>query len=153
MKAKDLKIISLLRSNARMSLTKISRKTNIPVTTIFDRLKYNEGVVIKKHTCLLNYQKLGYSTIAIILLAVDRDNRKALQNFLVSHRLINTVYKISNGYDFMLEGIFKQINEMEEFIEDIDSKFRITSKKYFFILEDVKRESFLSVDNSPHLGI
>ena len=49
MKNKDLKIISYLRQNARMPLTKMSKKTQIPVSTIFDRLRTNEDDLIYKN--------------------------------------------------------------------------------------------------------
>ncbi|MBR9691938.1 winged helix-turn-helix transcriptional regulator, partial [Candidatus Woesearchaeota archaeon] len=72
MNKKDLKIIAYLRQNARMPLTKMSRKTQIPVSTIFDRLKMNENSLIVKHTSLLDFSKLGYNTRANITLKVDR---------------------------------------------------------------------------------
>ena len=43
MKKKDQILLSYLRKDARMPLTKMSKKTNIPVSTLFDRLKVNEG--------------------------------------------------------------------------------------------------------------
>ena len=39
MNTKDMKMIAHLRQDARMPLTKMSRRTGIPVSTIFDRLK------------------------------------------------------------------------------------------------------------------
>ena len=68
---KDILIISNLRIDARMPLTKMSRKTNIPVSTIFDRLKINENGLIKKHTCILNFSKLGYNVRANIAFKVN----------------------------------------------------------------------------------
>lgn len=144
LKQKDFKIIAHLRTNSRMSLTKISRSTKIPVTTIFDRLKMYENNLIKKHTCLLDFKKLGFNTTAKILLEVEREDREAIKEHLIKHRRVNSVYRISNGFDFMIEGIFRQINDMEEFIEQLETKFKITNKKYYFILEDLKRESFMS---------
>lgn len=147
MNQKDLKIIAYLRQDARMPLTKMSRKTHIPVSTIFDRLKINENNIIVKHTSLLNFDKLGYNTRANITLKVDREDKEALKEFLVKSPSVNSVYKINNGFDFMIEGIFKQIKDMEEFIEDMEQKFKITDKKSFFIIEDLKREAFMSSPN------
>ena len=144
MNQKDLIILRLLRTNARMSLTKISRRTNIPVSTIFDRLKFHERNLIKKHTCLLDFAKLGYNTTAKIVLRVEREDRQPLKEFLMKHTSVNSVYKITNGFDFMVEGIFRQVSDLEEFVEQLETKFKIQDKKYFFILEEIKREAFLS---------
>jgi DNA-binding Lrp family transcriptional regulator len=144
MNQKDMKILSYLRNDARMPLTKMSKKTAIPVSTLFDRLKANEEKVIVKHTCLLDFTKLGYNSRANITLKVDKEDKDKLKEYLVRHHSVNSVYKINNGYDFMIEGIFRQIKDMELFLDDLDNRFKITDKKAFFIIEDLKRESFLS---------
>ena len=144
MNKKDLQIIANLRQNARMPLTKMSRKTNIPVSTIFDRLRLSESRVIIKHTTLLDFSKLGFNTRANITLKVDREDKEKLKEFLIKHHLVNSLYKINNGYDFMIEGVFKQIKDMEDFLEDLEKRFKILEKKAFYIIEDLKRETFMS---------
>ncbi len=142
MNQKDLKILAYLRQDARMPLTNMSRKTGIPVSTIFDRIKGND--IILKHTSLLNFTKLGYNTRAHISLKANREDKEALREFLSKHESVNSLYKINNGFDFMIEGIFKQINDMESFLEMLESKFKIEGKQYYFIIEDLKKEAFMS---------
>ena len=144
MNKKDLKIIACLRNNARMPLTKMSRKIRVPVSTIFDRLKMSEREVVVKHTCLLDFTKLGYHARANIAFKVDRDDKAALREYLVRHHSVNSVYKINNGYDFMVEGVFQHVKHMEDFLDTLETKFRILDKKSFFIIDDLKRESFMS---------
>lgn len=141
---KDLKIIAHLRQDARMPLTIMSRKTQIPVSTIFDRLKANEKDIITKHTCLLNFEKLGYTIKANITFRVERDDKEALKEFLIKNQAVNSVYKINNGFDFLAECLFRQIKEMDEFMEIIEQKFRINDKQSFFIIEELKREEFMA---------
>ncbi len=144
MNQKDLKILAYLRQDARMALTSMSKKTQIPVSTLFDRLKANERDVILKHTSLLDFSKFGFNTRANIMLKVKREDKDALKDFLVKHQHVNSVYKINNGYDFMVEGIFRHIKDMEDFMENVDQKFDIEDKKSFYIIEDLKRECFMS---------
>jgi DNA-binding Lrp family transcriptional regulator len=122
----------------------MSKKTGIPVSTLFDRLKSSEESIIIKHTSLLNFNELGFNTRANIALKVERDDKEALKNFLTAHGSVNSVYRINNGFDFMVEGIFHQIKDMEDFIDQLESRFRIHDKRPFFIIEDLKREAFLS---------
>jgi len=144
MNKKDLKIISQLRTDARMSLTDMSRKINIPISTIFDRLKSNDFIV--KHTSLLDFTNLGF-TKANIFLKVEREDKEALKEFLVKNNVVNSFYRINNGFDFMLECIFRQMKDLEEFNDLLESKFKIKETKSFFVIEDIKREMFLTDAN------
>lgn len=141
---KDLQIISNLRANSRQTLTSMSKKTKIPISTIYDRLKANEGSLIKKHTCLLDFNKLGFNTRANVLLRVDRSVREDIKEYLVKHRNVNSLAKINNNYDFLFEAVFRQIKELEEFLEQLEERFKVKSKQVFYIIEDVKREAFLA---------
>lgn len=141
---KDMQIITHLRQDARMPLTVMSKKTNIPVSTIFDRLKNNEDGLIVRHTCLLDFEKLGYGVKANITFKVDREDKEELKEFLMKSHPINSVYKINNGFDFMVEAVFRHIKDMDDFMENVDSKFRIQDKKSFFIIEELKKEAFMS---------
>lgn len=148
MNKKDIMIISNLRNNARMPLTMMSKKTCIPVSTLFDRLKANEDSYIVKHTSLLDFQKLGYNTRANIALKADREDKDLLKSYLIKNCSVNSVYRINNGYDYMVEAVFREMRDLEEFLDDLDKRFRITDKKSFFIIEDIKRESFMSDPNT-----
>ena len=141
---KDLKILAHLRKDARMPLTKMSKKIQVPVSTIFDRLKMSESSIITKHTSLLDFTKLGYHTHANIAIKVDSEHKEELKKYLIKHQSTNSVYKINNGYDFLIEGVFKHIKNMEEFIDDLEKRFKITDKKFFFVIEDLKKEEFMS---------
>ncbi|MFH1398861.1 MAG: Lrp/AsnC family transcriptional regulator [Candidatus Woesearchaeota archaeon] len=141
---KDLQILAHLRQNARQTLTHMSKKTSIPISTIYDRLKLHDGDLIQKHTCLLDFNKLGFSTRAFIMLRVDRACREEIRKHLVNHLNVNTVIKINNNYDFLIEAVFRQIRELEDFLEKLEDKYKIKSKQVFYIIEDLKRESFMA---------
>jgi len=147
MNQKDFQILAHLRQDARMPLTTMSRKTNIPVSTIFDRLKDTENNLIVKHTCLLDFNKLGYSVRANITFKADRDDKEALKEFLLKNSCVNSLYKINNGFDYMVECVFRQIKDMDQFLDEVEKKFRIQDKQSFFIIEDLKREEFMSDPN------
>ena len=141
---KDLLILSELRSNSRETLTKISKNTGIPISTIFDKIKYYQGSLITKHTTLIDFSKLGFNARANIMVKVDRDKREEARKFLLSHQNINSVYKVSNGFDFLIEGIFKNVKEVEDFIDFLGGKFKLEQTQVYYIIEDIKKESFMN---------
>jgi DNA-binding Lrp family transcriptional regulator len=136
-------VLSCLRKNARERLTEISKKTNIPVSTIFEAVKKNNRLV-QKYTALVDFNSFGFSTRANIMLKVHKDDREPLKSFLEKHQNVNSVYRINNGYDFMAEAVFRNIGGFEEFVEKINDSFRIKDQKVFHVVEDIKRESFMS---------
>lgn len=141
---RDLLIVSNLRQNARQTLTRMSRKTRIPVSTIYDRLKHHEDSLIKRHTALLDFAKLGYATRANIIIKVPRNQREAVRDFLLKSPCVNNLSKINNDFDFFFEGVFREIRDLEAFLERLEEDFKIRTKKMFHVIEELKREGFLS---------
>ena len=138
---KDMQIITALRKNSRESLTKISRNTGIPVSTIFDKIKDNP--LITKSTCLLDFNQLGFNTRAKATIKVERESREELRVYLSKHQNVNSLYKINSGYDFLIEIVFRNIKDLEEFMEYIRDRFQIIEDNVFYILEDIRREEFM----------
>lgn len=145
---KDLVIMSYLRQNSRIKLTKMSRLTKLPVSTIFDRIRHHEKSLIKAHISLLDFAKLGFHTRANIMFRVSKKEKQAVREFLENSQNVNSIYKINNGFDFLAEVVFRNICDLEEFIEKLEERFDIKSKEVHYIIDDIKRESFMS---DPHL--
>ncbi len=141
---KDLIIISELRKNDRESLTRLSRKTRIPVSTIYDRLKFQEKSIIKKHCALIDFSKIGFPTKTTILLKVPISKRKELLEHVSKNLNVNNVFKVNNDYDVLIEAIFRDMREAERFVERLEERFSIIDKKVFYVIEELKRESFLA---------
>jgi len=140
----DYKLIAQLRKNSRETLTNISKNIKIPISTLYDKLKAHEESVIMKHTTLLDFASLGFNCRANIMLRTARETREKLGNYLKAHPAINNLYKINNGYDFLAEGIFPNVKELEDFLEELETKFELQEKRTHYIVEDLKREEFMS---------
>ena len=147
LKQTDIKLISELRKNARETLTSMSKSIKIPISTLYEKLRLHESSIITKHTTLIDFSKLGFNCRANIMLRTGRDNRDKLGSYLKAHPDINNLYKINNGYDFLAEGVFTNVKELEDFLEDLESKFQLEEKKTHYIIEDIKREEFMSASS------
>jgi DNA-binding Lrp family transcriptional regulator len=140
---KELLILSNLRREGRATITKLSKLTRIPISTIYERLKNNNQGLIKKHTCLIDFSRLGFNTVANILLRTKKEERDQLKQYLLKHHSVNSLYKINSNYDFLLEGVFRNIKDLEEFLEALEDRFTIKSRQVYYIIDDIKREGFL----------
>jgi DNA-binding Lrp family transcriptional regulator len=144
MQKKDLVIIAHLRQDARMKLTTMSRKTSLPVSTIYDRMQAQEGSTIVKRSALVDFGRIGFGTKVDVLFRVGKEDKEGFVEFLSKHQNINSLYRVNNGFDFMAECVFRNIRELEEFLDSADERFDIRTKEVYHIIDDIKRESFLA---------
>lgn len=144
LKEEDLKIVSHLRKNSRESLTTLSRKTRIPVSTIFDKLKNRTNFLIKKNTCIVDFNKLGLTTRAKVVIKVVPEQRDKLKDYLAKRKNVNSLYKINNGYDYMADVVFHNLKDLEDFLELLDDKFRIKMRHVFYVIDEICHENFLA---------
>ncbi len=144
-KVSDLLIISHLRQDARMSLTQMSKQTRIPVSTIFDKLRgFNETGLIRKNTSIISFDRLGFSTKALIFLSTSREERATLTDILRMNTDVNSLYKTNNGWDLVAEVICPGFKEIEDFLEKIEENVKLTKKQVVYIIDELKREEFFS---------
>lgn len=152
-KAKDMLVISCLRRNAREGLTAMSKKTGIPVSTLFDRIRQHQGSLIRKHATIVDFARLGYSTRANIVLKVSRKDKDAMKEYLVRNSFVNCAYRINNGFDFMAEVIFRNMQELEDFMETLEENFKISGKHVYYVIDDIKKEEFLASTASAPIAV
>ena len=148
-KRKDMIILSYLRHNARIQLTDLSRQSGIPVSTLFDKLKTTTPF-IRKYTTLVNFQQLGFATRAMVVLKVKKNNREEVSQFIHHHKSINTAFKINNGCDYILDVLFNDMKELEDFLEHIQEQFKVEKQQVYYILDILKQEDFLSSPEFAH---
>lgn len=138
---KNSQVLSYLRNNARITLTELSKKTKIPVSTLFERLKsFEEHNFITKHTSLIDFTQLGFDIRVQIL--IESSNKTELALFLSKNININNVFRINNGFDFLVEAIFSNISDLDLFMQDLKDQ-PVKKTKEFFVLEELQRERFM----------
>lgn len=143
-KKTDLLLLAHLRKDSRQSLKEISRSTHVAVSTLHDRIKANADNAIIRNSCLINFDALGFGVKAHVMFKINKSDKENVRKFLLKSFNVNNLYKINNGYDFIVEVVFRSISEMEDYLEELDHKFSIKSKDVHYITEDLKREAFLS---------
>jgi len=140
---KTLKLIGCLRENSRDKLTDISKRTNIPISTLFDILKQIQGKVITKSTVLLDFYELGYHTRAQVFLRVGSEKKEELKRHLINHANVNNIYKVNNGWDFIIETVHENIRGLDKFLEQLGQKYDIKEQEIHYLIDELKREGFV----------
>jgi DNA-binding Lrp family transcriptional regulator len=141
----DLTVIIHLRKNARKKITEISREMKIPVTTLYDKIRAQEKKgIFKKHVAVLDFNKLGYYTRAVLAITVGVEKREQLKHYLMHHHNVNFLYRVDAGHDFVFEVIFEDPDKLQQFIDQTELMFAPYQMKTYNILQELKTEDFLS---------
>lgn len=143
LKEKDWLVICHLRAYARETLTKLSKSTKMPISTLYDRLQWYRKGLISKFTVLLDFSCLGFMTQAYVVIKAKPENKQELFAFLMKHHNVNSLFRINNGYDFLLQGVFRHAREFEDFLEMLESDYKIRSKHVWYVIDSLKQETFL----------
>jgi len=119
----DRKILDILKRNAKTSLKEMSKELDLPITTVYYRLKRleKEGI-IESYTIKIDYEKLGYKVKAFILIKYDPSSgisQKDLLKKLKSFDDVEEAYIITGEYDILLKIISKDIEELSTFVLDV----------------------------------
>jgi DNA-binding Lrp family transcriptional regulator len=148
--SKDIKLLSQLRQNSREQITKMSKTTGIPVTTIHDNLKKYEGGPVKKFSCILNFKELGYDIKVTLALKAKEGSREELRKFLVCTGRLNNLSVINNGYSYLAEMVFVDMNDYAEFSEKLSEHIREVHE--YIMLDEVMKESLLDEREQAIMG-
>lgn len=138
-----LQIIAELRKDARQSLVEVSKQTGIPHSTIHQRVREYEGQVIKKHTPLLNFRKIGFYAHAFLLLKTKSEYKEAILANLLQHKNLNSIYRVDSGFDFLIECIFRDAGEQKDFMNSLSDHFGVDALK-IEVLDSLMQENFLT---------
>lgn len=142
-KESDLKILQCLRTNARESITNISKKTGIPTSTVYIKIKEHEKNLIKKHTSLIDYSKIGMNHWQKTIIKLAEYYNSTFEKYLFENPNVNSVFEINGGYDYLIETIYKDVKEYKEFMRELEERFRIAEKIELQIIKDLKQEGFM----------
>ena len=138
----DLKLIRELRQDAREGPTKIAMNVCMSPSTVYEKAR-NHKQIITKYTCLLNYNEIDYLVRVFMIFKVDKELKDKSKDFLENNNNVNLLWKINSGFDFLIEGVFKNLAELENFREFIETEFKASKMSLFYLVEELKRESFV----------
>ena len=147
---KDILLCSRLRENARETLTRMSRKTGIPVSTLYDRMQAHKGGLIKGFTSILDFSMLGFGVRANLLIKANFYHRDEIRSFLEGAYCANTVQALNNAFDFLADCVFSSIDELERFKQRLHEAGKIERLEVLLVVEDIKKEGFL---RGPELAL
>lgn len=143
---KDLKILDVLKENAKLSTYKLAKKTLIPVATVHNRIKKleKEGI-ITQYTIKTDHKKLGRIVTAYVLIRYDISSwgktisREQFKKRLLCLSDIEEIKYITGRFDILLKGYFKDLEEVDSLLLNELRKIPgVGQTETFLVVETVK---------------
>jgi DNA-binding Lrp family transcriptional regulator len=116
----DKKILNLFNEDGRMSYRKISRKLDISIGTVHNRIeKLVKSGVIKKFAPVIDHSKLGYNFTTIIGVRVKGGVLKNWEDKTSYHKNVLCMYDVTGEFDALIVARFKDTTELDEFVKNL----------------------------------
>lgn len=138
----DVKILECLNENARQKASEISKKVNLSVSAVIERIhKLEEDGTIEQYTVKINQTKLGNDTCAFV--EVSLEHPKYYEDFtrkmLGCKEIISCSY-ITGDFDFLVKVLAASSQELERVHRAVKSISGVSSTKTYFVLSQIKDE-------------
>lgn len=116
----DLKILEILRDDAKKPYTEVARRVNVSQGTVHVRMsKLEEAGIVEKTTLKLNYARLGYDITAFIGIFLEKS---ALYDQVVAKlkeiQEITSIHYTTGNYSMFVKIHCRDTNHLKEVLHD-----------------------------------
>ncbi|MFT5085409.1 MAG: Lrp/AsnC family transcriptional regulator [Lentisphaeria bacterium] len=116
---KDIEILKLLQSDARLTTAEIADKVNMSQSPCWRRInQYEQEGIIKSKVHLLDRERLGMELVvftSINLFLTNRETLEAFEKAIVIFPEVVECYTMTGVMDYMLKTVTKDIRHYEQF--------------------------------------
>ena len=147
----DRKILSLLQTNARLTIQEIGHQINLSKTPVHERIKRLERTgVIERYVTILDKKKLGNLLMVYCQVTLDRQTRDTFADFDRAVRELPEVLecnRVSGTFDYLLKIVSRDMDTYNRFHQEqlsvIPGILHISS---FFVMAQVKNSTVVPVE-------
>jgi len=137
----DIKIIRLLRVDARQSFRDIADQLGVSEGTVYNRVnKLREGEVIKGFIADIDYAKLGLDLIAIIGVTVKGGHLQKIEEKIAAEGNVTAVYDVTGEYDALVIAKFRDRSELNSLVKKLTSMDAV-DRTYTMVSLNVVKEA------------
>ena len=146
----DIKILEVLQDNARVSISDLSKKVNLSLSAVSERLKKLESSnVIEKYTVILNSQALDKELSVIMNISLENPHQTSeFLNFVRTEDEILECHYVTGEYDYVLKITTRNTATLENLMNRIKGISGIKRTQTNVVLSSVKH--LYSVSPTPN---
>lgn len=139
----DIKILRLLKENAKIPASEISNQINLSVSAVGERLKKLEkSGVVKQYTTILNPNLLKKDLTALMFISLERPQvSEAFLKYVKQEEEIMDCYYLAGDYDYMIKIATENTTSLERLLNRIKSISGIIKTNTIVVLA-TEKESY-----------
>lgn len=143
--AKDIDILRVLQSNARLSNKELAAAVHLSTTPTYERVKKLERHgIIKRYATILDANKLnkGFAVFCSVKLRrLNSEYAKAFTEMIKGVPEVTECYNISGSFDYLLRIQVPDMRSYQQFLLNVIGMHNnINSLESTFVMEEIKHE-------------
>lgn len=139
----DLSILNELRENGRASATEISKRVNLSIPAVTERIrKLEQTGVIEQYTVRINRRKMEKRLLVFIMVNIDQtEHIDGFRELIVQHSCVMECHHLAGAYDYLLKVATEDTEALEDFLTNVLKKIPgVSSSNTFITLKTLKEE-------------
>lgn len=140
--SKDLKILDILQNDANVSNKDISKRVNLSLTPLYERIrKLTSMSLLKKKVYLLDRKKLDLNLMVLVSIRIEKHSGEGALAFMNEIKKIPEVVEclhVTGAFDFHLKVYARDIDHYHEFnFKKLASIKNISHMESYFVMKEV----------------
>lgn len=141
MEKKEKEILKILNKDARTPVEEIAKKLDISKDEVSNKVeKLEEEGVIKRFMPVLDANKIGKTTTAVILVNISKGQYRVAEKKLSGYDEVKLVYGLTGEHDALVIGKFEDDQHLNRFINLMHRIPNIENTETSVVLEEVKED-------------
>ncbi|MFZ7103153.1 MAG: Lrp/AsnC family transcriptional regulator [Peptococcaceae bacterium] len=138
----DLAIINLLRKNSRMTSSEISKKINLSIPAVSERIrKLEEYGFIELYTVKLNRAMVNLNLTAFIFVNVNIQDLSTFKTNVIKYPCVYECHHIAGEFDYLLKIVVADTSSLESFItNDLKQQLSVAKTNTIIVLSTLKEQ-------------
>jgi DNA-binding Lrp family transcriptional regulator len=142
------KILLELSEDGRQSHRELADKLGVSAATIGNRIsQLRDQEVLKGVSAVIDYEKLGYTCVAITRFKVPGDSIQTALRKLEEYDRLTDIYEVTGNYDILAIGHYRDRQQMNRVIKELQGDQTILETNTSMVLNIVRENSPLSLDD------
>lgn len=116
----DLKIISILQNNGRISMKELGKIVSLSPPAVAERVKkLEETDVIQRYTAVINNEKIGKPISVLINASIKPENQKDFLHFAEKKEEIVKCHHVTGPHSMIIKANLREMKHLEELVREI----------------------------------
>ncbi len=113
----DLKIISILQHDGRISMKELGKEVSLSPPAVAERVKrLEDDGVIEKYKAVINNEKVGKPICVLINASIKPEKQEGFLEFAKKSEEIVECYHVTGPHSMIMKAYLREMNHLEELV-------------------------------------